>query len=158
MCKRIFISLLIIFISISMCNVSISMNNSDDDKKNYTKNNEIEIFINNINNKDLNFKLTDITTFEDEIDIGVKYNYYAILTINVENNSIYDFELSNIDIYPYQGTKSTKYFVKTSEDNIQGFIGTVRSKESLDVKIGVALYNKEDDIKLDLINVQNINK
>ena len=150
MYKKIFISLLIIFSTINMSNISTSMNESN--------NNEKDIIINNINNEDIDVELVDVHKFEDSIDIGEKYSYYAILTMKVKNKGEYDIELANIDIYPYQGDKSTKYFVKTSNDNIKGFIGTSNSSENIDIKIGIALYNKDENIKINLVTSEDLCK
>lgn len=151
MYKKIFISLLIIFSTINMSNVFTSMNESNN-------NNEKDIVINNINNEDIDVELVDVHKFEDSIDIGEKYSYYAILTMKVENKGEYDIELANIDIYPYQGDKSIKYFVKTSNDNIKGFIGTLNSGENIDIKIGIALYNKDENIKINLVTSEDLCK
>ena len=154
--KKIFISLLIIFISLNISNVSQSMNNINISKINEDK--ISEVLINNINNKDLNISVENIDIFEESIDIGEKYSCYGFLTINIENKGIYDIELSNIDIYPYQGENPTKYFVKTSDDNIDGLIGTIRSNSNIKAKVGIALYNKTETIRLDLRSIEYINK
>ncbi|MBC5995580.1 hypothetical protein EAI30_04025 [Romboutsia ilealis] len=148
MYKKVFISLLIILSIISISNISTSMNESHNSEK--------DVIINNINNKDIDVRLVDINKFVDSIDIGEKYSYYAILTMRVENKGKNYIELANIDIYPYQGDKSTKYFVNTSNDNINGFIGTLNSGENIYIKIGVALYNNDESIKINLVTSEDI--
>ena len=154
MCKKAFISALTIFFIISLSNISISMNFDTIFSENKFINMnryEDKIFINNISNKNIDVNVKDMSILKGKINIGQIYDYYAILTINIVNNGLNDIELCDIDIYPYQGSKSTKYFVKTSDDNIKGFIGTIRPRENKDIKIGIALYNQNDNIKLNLI-------
>ena len=149
MYKKIFISLFIIFFMTNISNTSSSMSNINDNEK------EITI---NINNKDIEVDVVDINKFEDFIDIEEKYSYYYVLTIKVKNKGDYDIDLANIDIYPYQGYKSTKYFVNNSNDNINGFIGTLKSGENKEIKIGILLYNKYENIKIDLDILDNTYK
>ncbi|MEF9991152.1 MAG: hypothetical protein RRZ84_01040 [Romboutsia sp.] len=110
--------------------------------------------VNNIS--DIEVEVVDIDIRDEEINIGKKYSTSAIVTMNIKNNSAYDVELSNIDIYPYQGDKATKYFVSTSEENITGFIGNLRSKENTQIKMGIALHNNKEPIKLEMLNIEDI--
>lgn len=128
----------------------------------YTKSTCIEnkyakdIWINNLNTKDIKVNVVDIKISEEKINIGEVYNASAILTMNVKNNSLDDIELSNIDVYPYQSNKKTKYFVSTSEENITGFIGDLKSKESKTIKMGVTLHNTKDPINLEFSNIEDV--
>ncbi len=157
MFKKILVCLLIIFTTISLSNVSISMN-EDSNNKIIEDNNTNNVFIDNLNNKNMDIRVKDVSMFKEKIDIGDTYDFYAIVTMSVENKGLYDIELCNIDIYPYQGSRETKYFVKTSDDNVKGFIGTIKNGESKDIKIGVALYNKNEDIKLNLVTTDEMIK
>ncbi|SCH38997.1 hypothetical protein [Romboutsia sp. 1001713B170207_170306_H8] len=153
MLKKTLICLLIIFTTISLSNVSISMN--EDNNKITEYNN---VFINNLNNENIEVMVKDVSMFKERIDIGDIYDFYAIVTMSVENKGLYDIELCTIDIYPYQGNRETKYFVKTSDDDVKGFIGTVNKGEIKDIKVGVALYNKSENIKLNLVTTDEILK
>lgn len=115
-----------------------------------------DVWINNTSDNDLKIRVIDVNIVEEEINIGDVYDASAILTMNIANNGEYDVELSNIDIYPYQGGKPTKYFVSTSQDNINGFIGNIKSGESKNVKVGVALHNTKESIKLEMSNIEDI--
>ena len=79
-----------------------------------------------------------------------------MITMNVENNSKNNIELSNIDVYPYQNNEPIKYFVSTSSENIKGFIGNLSPKESKIIKMGITLNNTNDPIKLEFSNIEDI--
>ncbi|MEG1310388.1 MAG: hypothetical protein RR942_16105 [Romboutsia sp.] len=128
----------------------------------YTKSTCIEnklnkdIWINSYNSEDIKINILDIKVSEERINIGDIYNASAIVTMKVENKSLQNIELSNIDIYPYQSNKETKYFVSTSNENITGFIGNLNPKESTTIKIGIALHNINDPIQLKFCNIEDI--
>ena len=44
----------------------------------------------------------------------------------------------------------------TSKDNISGFIGNIKSGDSKNIKIGVALHNTKESIKLEMSNIEDI--
>lgn len=115
-----------------------------------------DIWINNFDTKDIKINIVDIDISKEKINIGESYPASAILTMSVENNSLEDIELSNIDVYPYQGSKETKYFVSTSDDNITGFIGHLKPKESMTIKMGVALHSTKEPIKLEFSNIEDV--
>jgi len=140
MCTMLFIVL--------MCTISIGIDNNEG----YGK----DVWINNMSDNDLKIRVVDVNIVEEKINIGDSYNASAIITMNVANNGLYDVELSNIDIYPYQGGKPIKYFVTTSKDNISGFIGNIKSGDSKNIKIGVALHNTKESIKLEMSNIEDI--
>ena len=140
MCTMLFIVL--------MCTTSIGI----DDNEGYGK----DVWINNMSDNDLKIRVLDVNIVEEKINIGDSYDASAIITMNVANNGLYDVELSNIDIYPYQGGKPIKYFVTTSKDNISGFIGNIKSGDSKNIKIGVALHNTKESIKLEMSNIEDI--
>lgn len=145
--KKIFITLFTLILVFFSTNTSICIVKD----KNLSK----DIWINNIEDNNLKIKILDVNVSDKNIDIGKKYNAFAIITMRVENTGAYEIELSNIDVYPFQGSKPTKYFVNTSEDNITGFLGNLKGKESKNIKMGIALYNKEEPIKLELSNIEN---
>ena len=140
MCTMLFIAL--------MCTTSIGIDNNEG----YGK----DVWINNMSDNDLKIRVVDVNIVEEKINIGDSYDASAIITMNVANNGLYDVELSNIDIYPYQGGKPIKYFVTTSKDNISGFIGNIKSGDSKNIKIGVALHNTKESIKLEMSNIEDI--
>lgn len=148
MIKKILISVLTL--SIILCTYTSSLCIEKDNK--YSN----DIWINNINEDDIKIKVLDVEVVEEEININEKYSSSAILTMKVENNSVYDVELSNINISPYQGDNPIKYFVSTSEDNITGFIGNLRSKDSKTIKMGVTLHDTNDPIKLEISNIEDL--
>lgn len=131
-----------------MCTASIGIDNNEE----YGK----DVWINNMSDNDLKIRVVDVNIVEEKINIGDSYDASAIITMNVANNGLYDVELSNIDIYPYQGGKPIKYFVTTSKDNISGFIGNIKSGDSKNIKIGVALHNTKESIKLEMSNIEDI--
>lgn len=137
------ITLLIVIISseISLC-ISGDINNR-------------EILLNNVKEEEIKIEVIDIKVKNKEIDISEKYTASSIITMKVSNNSSHDMELSNIDIAPYQSDLPSKYFVSTSEENIHGFIGNLKSGESKIIKIGIGLHNTEDPIKLEICNTQD---
>ena len=142
------ISMCTILFIVLMCTTSICIDNNEE----YGK----DVWINNMSDNDLKIRVVDVNIVEERINIGDSYDASAIITMNVANNGLYDVELSNIDIYPYQGGKPIKYFVTTSKDNISGFIGNIKSGDSKNIKIGVALHNTKESIKLEMSNIEDI--
>jgi len=114
------------------------------------------ILIDNINDNIININVTDICIDNKAIELDQIYNASVIITMNVKNNGIDDIELSNLDIYPYQGNLSTKYFVSTYKDEITGFIGNLKSGESKILKMGVTLHNTKDPIRLEFDHIDDI--
>ena len=141
-------SILIILFLICSSNVSICL------EKEYIT--EDKIWINNINKDVINIEVTDVSVNEESISLDEVYNASAILTMNVKNNGLDDIELANLDIYPYQGNLETKYFVSTYKNDINGFIGNLKSGESKDLKIGVTLHNTKDPVILKFHNIEDI--
>ncbi len=84
------------------------------------------------------------------------YNASAIITVDVKNNGLNDIELANLDVYPYQGSLATKYFVSTYKDEISGFIGNLKSGESKTLKMGVTLHNTKEPIRLEFSDIEDI--
>ena len=144
------ISMCTILFIVLMCTTSICIDNNEE----YGK----DVWINNMSDNDLKIRVVDVKIVEERINIGDSYDASAIITMNIANNGLYDVELSNIDIYPYQGGKPIKYFVTTSKDNISGFIGNIKSGDSKNIKIGVALHNTKESIKLEMSNIEDIKK
>ncbi len=118
---------------------------------------EKNIWINDINEKEIKVSLVNIDIKEESLNIDKEYNAYAVITMNVQNNSKNNIELSNIDVYPYQNNEPIKYFVSTSSENIKGFIGNLNPKESKIIKMGITLNNTNDPIKLEFSNIEDIN-
>ena len=100
--------------------------------------------------------MVNIDIKEECLNIDKKYNAYAVITMNVQNNSKSNIELSNIDVYTYQNDKPIKYFVSTSSENIKGFIGNLKPKESKIIKMGITLNNTNEPIKLEFSNIEDI--
>lgn len=117
---------------------------------------EKNIWINDINEKEIKVNVVNIDIKEECLNIDKKYNAYAVITMNVQNNSKSNIELSNIDVYPYQNDKPIKYFVSTSSENIKGFIGNLKPKESKIIKMGITLNNTNEPIKLEFSNIEDI--
>lgn len=117
---------------------------------------EKNIWINNINEKEIKVRLVNIDIKEESLNIDKEYKAYAVVTMNVQNNSKNNIELSNIDVYPYQNNEPIKYFVSTSSENIKGFIGNLNPKESKIIKMGITLNNTNDPIKLEFSNIEDI--
>ena len=141
-------SIATIFFLICSSNVSICL------EKEYIT--EDKIWINNINKDVINIEVTDVSVNEESISLDEVYNASAILTMNVKNNGLDDVELANLDIYPYQGNLEIKYFVSTYKNDINGFIGNLKSGESKDLKIGVTLHNTKDPVILKFHNIEDI--
>ena len=141
-------SILIILFLICSSNVSICL------EKEYIT--EDKIWINNINKDVINIEVIDVSVNEESISLDEVYNASAILTMNVKNNGLDDVELANLDIYPYQGNLEIKYFVSTYKNDINGFIGNLKSGESKDLKIGVTLHNTKDPVILKFHNIEEI--
>ncbi|WP_289294316.1 hypothetical protein [Romboutsia ilealis] len=117
---------------------------------------EEQIWISNMDNKALHIKVTDIAVNNASIELDEVYNASAIITMNVKNKGLNDIELANLDVYPYQGTLATKYFVSTYKDDINGFIGNLKSGESKTLKMGVTLHNTKDPITLEFSDIEDI--
>jgi len=117
---------------------------------------EDKIFINNINNKVININVIDIAINNKSIELDEVYNASAIITMYVKNNGLNDIELANLDVYPYQGRLATKYFVSTYKDEINGFIGNLKSGESKILKMGVTLHNTKEPVILEFSNVEDM--
>ena len=117
-----------------------------------------KVWISNINNKTLNIKVTDIAINNASIELDEVYNASAIITMNVKNNGLNDVELANLDVYPSQGKLATKYFVSTYKDDINGFIGNLKSGESKILKMGVTLHNTKEPIILEFSDIEDIRK
>ena len=113
------------------------------------------IWINNINKDVINIEVTDVSVNDESIYLDEVYNASAILTMNVKNNGLDDVELANLDIYPYQGNLETKYFVSTYKNDINGFIGNLKSGESKTLKMGATLHNTKDPIRLEFYNIED---
>ena len=111
-----------------------------------------DIYSNNQEQENLEIEVLDIIIKDEKINVGENYPAYAIVTMEVKNNSLANIELSNFDIYPYQSELPIKYFVSTNKENINGFIGNLDSKESKTVKMGIALKNVQDSIMLKIIS------
>lgn len=141
-------SIVTIFFLLFSYTYSISLENEYITKDN--------ILINNINDNFININVTDICIDNKSIKLDETYNASVIITINVKNNGIDDIELANLDIYPYQGNLSTKYFVSTYKDEITGFIGNLKSGESKTLKMGVTLHNTNEPIRLEFNHIDDI--
>ncbi len=117
---------------------------------------EEDIWTSNINDKAINIKVTDIDINNTSIELDEVYNASAIITVDVKNNGLNDIELANLDVYPYQGSLATKYFVSTYKDEISGFIGNLKSGESKTLKMGVTLHNTKEPIRLEFSDIEDI--
>ena len=109
---------------------------------------EEDIWTSNINDKAINIKVTDIAINNTSIELDEVYNASAIITVDVKNNCL--------DVYPYQGSLATKYFVSTYKDEISGFIGNLKSGESKTLKMGVTLHNTKEPIRLEFSDIEDI--
>ncbi len=116
-----------------------------------------EIWISNLNQKNIKIKVNDIMINNEEIKLNNLYEACAIVTMEVENKGSYDIELSNIDVYPYQNNTLIEYFVRSSAENINGFIGNLKPNEKTLVKLGIALHNSKDPINLIFSKIESNN-
>lgn len=148
MYKKIILSMLVILIVLGLTKTSTCINDN--------KVSGNDIWINNLSSKDIKIKITEVKVKEEKINVGELYNASAIIVMNVKNYGQDSVELANLNVYPYQGKNATKYFVSTSKENINGFIGNLRSGESKTVKMGVTLNNTKDPIKLIFSNIEDI--
>ena len=139
----------IIFILFLICSTNISICL---EKEYITKE---KIYINNINSEVINIEPIDIVIDDSSILLDEVYNASAIITVNVKNNSLEDIELANLDVYPYQDNLPIKYFVSTYKNDINGFIGNLKSGESKTLKMGATLHNTKDPIRLEFYNIED---
>lgn len=146
--KKIIISIFTMLIILCSSEKSISNESND----NYGS----KVWINNINEENLKINVVDMEINEESINIGENYEASAIITMEVENKGTQDVELANLDIYPYQSNKPTKYFVTTSKDDVNGFIGNLKPEDKSIVKMGVTLHNTEEPISLVFSNIEDI--
>ena len=140
----------IIFILFLICSTNISICL---EKEYITKE---KIYINNINSEAINIEPIDISIDTSSIILDEVYNASAIITVNVKNNSLEDIELANLDVYPYQDNLPIKYFVSTYKNDINGFIGNLKSGESKTLKMGVTLHNTNEPIRLEFNHIDDI--
>ena len=146
---KFFTSIVTIFFLLCLSTASICL------EKEYIT--EEDIWTSNINDKAINIKVTDIAINNTSIELDEVYNASAIITVDVKNNGLNDIELANLDVYPYQGSLATKYFVSTyKEDEISGFIGNLKSGESKTLKMGVTLHNTKEPIRLEFSDIEDI--
>lgn len=147
MYKRTILIIFAIFIAFGLTNTS----NCIDENKLYNN----DIWLNNLSNKDIKIKVLNVNVEEEDIRVGQLYSASAIIEMNVQNYGQDIVELANLDVYPYQGENQTKYFVSTSKENINGFIGDLRSGESKNIKIGITLHNTKEPINLIFSNIED---
>ena len=145
---KFFTSIVTIFFLLCLSTASICL------EKEYIT--EEDIWTSNINDKAINIKVTDIAINNTSIELDEVYNASAIITVDVKNNGLNDIELANLDVYPYQGSLSNKYFVITYNDEISGFIGKLKSGESKTLKMGVTLHNTKEPIRLEFSDIEDI--
>ena len=145
-------------ISCGACEPECPVNciSAGDDKYIIDENICIECGTCNINDKAINIKVTDIAINNTSIELDEVYNASAIITVDVKNNGLNDIELANLDVYLYQGSLATKYFVSTYKDEISGFIGNLKSGESKTLKMGVTLHNTKEPIRLEFSDIEDI--
>lgn len=136
---KFFTSIVTIFFLLCLSTASICL------EKEYIT--EEDIWTSNINDKAIN---------NTSIELDEVYNASAIITVDVKNNGLNDIELANLDVYPYQGSLATKYFVSTYKDEISGFIGNLKSGESKTLKMGVTLHNTKEPIRLEFSDIEDI--
>lgn len=154
MLKKYIISIVTIWMVITTGTYSNCISNQKTTIKN-NNNLSKDIWINNLNNKDIKIKVTNIKIEEEKINVGELYNAFAIVTMDITNYGQNNVELANLNVYPYQGEKPTKYFVTTAENNINGFLGNLNTNESKTIKMGVTLHNIKDPIKLEFSNIED---
>lgn len=147
MYRRTILIIFAIFIAFGLTNTS----NCIDENKLYNN----DIWLNNLSNKDIKIKVLNVNVEEEDIRVGQLYSASAIIEMNVQNYGQDIVELANLDVYPYQGKNETKYFVSTSKENINGFIGDLRSGESKNIKIGITLHNTKEPINLIFSNIED---
>ncbi len=116
--------------------------------------NDSYVYLTNMNEENVNIEIKKIDLVDEPIEIGQVYDASAVMTINIKNNSYNNIELSNLNVYVYQKNQPTKYFVSTYENEINGFIGYIESGQDKDIKIGVTLHNKNDKVKIELLNIE----
>lgn len=125
----------------------------------FNKNNDFQnvLHINNINDKDIEIEITDMETINSTISLDEIYEVYSIITMDISNTGLDCVELSNINYSIYQGDKKLQTFIQTQNECL-GFIGTLESGERKQIKIGVALEEKNTPLKLVFENLSDIKK
>lgn len=146
--------ILIIYLTLlfALCNVNNTSYSISKDK--FLKN---TLCINNVIDKDIKIEIKNIKTENNAISLDKIYEIYSIITMDVTNTGLDYVELSNINYSIYQGDKNLQTFIQT-ENKCLGFIGTLKSGETKEVKIGVVLEEKNMPLKLvfeNLIDIRN---
>lgn len=146
--------ILIIYLTLlfTLCNVNNTSYSISKDK--FLKN---TLCINNVIDKDIKIEIKNIKTENHSISLDKIYEIYSIITMDVTNTGLDYVELSNINYSIYQGDKNLQTFIQT-ENKCLGFIGTLKSGETKEVKIGVVLEEKNIPLKLvfeNLIDIRN---
>lgn len=122
-----------------------------------TKNANVKtsIYVNNVNDKDIKIEITNIETIKNTINLDEIHEAYSIITMNITNIGLDYVELSNINYDIYQGHEKLQTFVE-SQNKYLGFVGTLKSGESKEIKIGVVLKEKNAPLKLIFENLSDI--
>ena len=147
--KELIVCLIILFVLCSLNNTSYCFN-----KNNNFKN---LLYINNINDKDIKIEIANVETINSTISLDEIYEAYSIITMNITNTGLDHVELSNINYSIYQGDKKLQTFIQ-SQNKYLGFVGTLESGESKEIKIGVVLEEENASLKLVFENLCDIKK
>lgn len=125
----------------------------------FNNNNDFQnvLYINNINDKDIKVEITNMETINSAISLDEIYEVYSIITMDISNTGLDCVELSNINYSVYQGDKKLETFIQTQNECL-GFVGTLESGERKQIKIGVALEEKNTPLKLVFENLCDTKK
>ena len=125
----------------------------------FNNNNDFQnvLHINNINDKDIKVEITNMETINSAISLDEIYEVYSIITMDISNTGLDCVELSNINYSVYQGDKKLQTFIQI-QNGCLGFVGTLESGERKQIKIGVALEEKNTPLKLVFENLGDTKK
>lgn len=125
----------------------------------FNKNNDFQnvFYINNINDKDIKIEISNVEIINNAISLDEIYEAHSIITMDITNTGLDCVELPNINYSIYQGDKKLQTFIQTQNECL-GFVGILESGERKQIKIGVALEEKNTPLKLVFENLSDIKK
>ncbi len=142
------IAILLIIIGTGFNINNISYNTNNDEKAKET------MLLDNINKEDIGIDITNIQKIDDCISLDKLYDSYFIISMDVSNLGLESVELSNINYDVYQDKDKLQTFIQSQDSNL-GFVGTLKSGEIKNIKIGLIVENEDKPIQFILKNISN---
>ena len=133
----------------SLNSISFCIHKSNFDKE--------SLMINNINDKDIKIEIKNAETINSVINLDEIYKTYSIITMDITNTGLDYVELSNINCSIYQNDKKLQTFIQ-SDNEYLGFVGVLLSGDKKEIKIGVALEDRNSPLEIVFENLSDTKK